>query len=64
MVCVITESRITRANWSNLVGRRLSTSFGKSALPISVHSEQNSERDPSHPLSLRRALIELFLSGV
>lgn len=64
MVCAITESRVIRANSSNLVGRRLSTSLGQSALPISVHSKQNFERDPSHPLSLRRALIELFLPGV
>lgn len=64
MVRAITKTEVIRANSSTPVARRLSTSFGQSTLPLSVHSEQNSERDSPHPLSLRCALIELFLPRV
>lgn len=65
MVCAIAKDGVIRdADISTLVARRLPTSFRQSTLPISVDSEQNSERDSSLPLSLRRALVELFLPGV
>lgn len=64
MVCAITKDGVIRADFSTLVARRLSPSFRQPTLPISVHPEQNSERDSTIPLSLRRALVELFLPGV
>jgi hypothetical protein len=64
MVREITKYGVICADPFPLVARRLSTGFRQSALPISVHPKQDFERDAALSLSLRHALIKLFLPGV